>query len=292
MCSIGKLSSISAFETEVDMIAIQELSETAGVFESTLTQLEPILKTFEPVSLQEMTAVSLMDRIDTKYVMGVSQLLEVLERLSGQYCALTILGRQLNLYQTLYFDTRDFDLYHQHHSGFGTRYKVRERKYVGSELTFIEVKHRTNRGRTVKSRLRIPDIRGRIEGDEWEFVDCHIPFEVAGLEPKLWTEYFRITLVSKSRPERVTLDVNLLFRWGERSRTLPGVVIAEVKQAQVSRDSDFIQVMRALGIRPGALSKYCTGVAMLYNVKSNTFKPRLRKVNQVIQKEHGYVAGH
>jgi len=257
--------------------------------EATPTALAQVLTRFEPISLAEMQSVALLDRVDTKYIMGVSQLLAALQAVTPYYRVLCIHGERVNHYQTLYFDTGDFQLYTNHHNGIGSRYKVRERKYVGSDLSFLEVKHRTNQNRTVKSRIQIPDLATHLNGPANDFVDRHTPFDVGVLEPKLWNDYWRITLVSKQRTERLTLDLNLSFHWDEASSALPGLVIAEVKQDRVSLDSDFIQQMRRIGLRPGGMSKYCAGVCLLYdNVKTNNFKPRLRQVEKVIQKELSY----
>ncbi len=95
-----------------------------------------------------------------------------------------------------------------------------------------------------------------------------------------------MTLVSKDRPERLTLDLNVEFGWEQASRSLDGVVIAEVKQAEFSQQSPFIQQMRRQGIRPLSFSKYTAGVYHLYNhVKINNFKSQIRQVNKVIERE-------
>jgi len=67
---------------------------------------------------------------------------------------------------------------------------------------------------------------------------------------------------------------------------LPGVAIAEVKQEGFDRQSDFIQQMRGMGVRPSGFSKYCMGVASLYDeVKKNNFKPQMLQVGKLMQGE-------
>lgn len=254
--------------------------------------IERALAQFDTVSLPELQRGALLDRVDTKFVFGASQLADMLGALTAQYRVLSIDGARSNRYQTLYFDTGDFDLYRHHHNSLSSRYKVRERHYVGSDLSFLEVKHRTNQNRTVKTRLQIPGVDPQLDGQATDFVGLHTPLDASALEPKLWNDYRRITLAGIYTQERVTLDLDLSFTWGDRSRNLPGVAIAEVKQDRVRLDSPFIQQMRRFGIRSGGLSKYCAGVCLLYDgVKSNNFKPRLRDVAKVIQKEmaHDYV---
>jgi hypothetical protein len=248
--------------------------------------LENILMPYEPFSLADLQDAALLNRVDTKYVIGMSQLLSILPALSDHYRVLTINDRRLHAYQTLYFDTRDFTIYEQHHNGVASRYKVRARKYVDTDVAFFEIKWHTNQKRTIKSRLPIPDITTHLNGQSVAFAQLHTPFDPCSLEPKLWNDYGRMTLVSKHRAERVTIDVRIKYRWQGRYATLPGIVIVEVKQARFSQDSELIQHVRRLGIRPLSYSKYTAGVYSLYdNVKTNNFKPQIRQVNKIIQGE-------
>ncbi|MBN1121371.1 MAG: polyphosphate polymerase domain-containing protein [Anaerolineae bacterium] len=265
--------------------------QPASVFENPAWRTKYLVDGCDPISLSEMARVSLLDRVDTKYIFGVSQLYEVLPRLAGHYRVLEIEGMSLNRYQTVYFDTSDFWLYRQHHNGSNTRYKVRTRRYVDSDLNFFEIKHKTG-FRTVKTRFQIPKMKLELDRDADEFVVSHTPLKGDQLEPKLWNQYMRTTLVSKHRQERLTIDINLAFGWGNMCMELPGIVIAEVKQERLSMDSEFIQQMRALGIHPTSFSKYCMGACMLYDdLKSNNFKPNLRQVQKVLQGElvHDFV---
>lgn len=277
---------VAAYEIRTEPKTIHVASEFDHA--TTMTHL---LAQFEPISLADMERVALLDRTDTKYLMRASQLEHALRQLTAQYWVLEVNGTRLNHYQTLYFDTRDFALYRQHHNGLRSRYKVRIREYVNSDQAFWEVKRKTNRERTIKSRRQTQEIKTRIEGHADEFVDIHTPFHAEDLEPKLWNDFVRMTLVSKYRPERLTLDLNLRFGWGDAYAAMPGIAIAEVKQERFSQQSDFIRQMRQLGIRPHRFSKYCAGVYMLYdNVKTNNFKSRMRMVDKLMQEEavHGY----
>jgi hypothetical protein len=259
---------------------------TATVLKTTMSRTKDLMALFSPITLPEMDRVSLLDRVDTKYFLGVNQLHTALKQLTRNYRALEINGVRLNRYQTIYFDTPDFDLYRQHHNGFGTRYKVRSRSYVDSNVAFFEIKHKTNQGRTLKSRFQIPELRTALDEKADEFVDRHTPLNADQLKPKLWNDYVRVTLVSKQHQERLTLDLNLSFGWEDRQASLPGITIAEVKQAHFSHESAFIQQMRELGLHPTPFSKYCMGVCMVYdNLKINNFKPHLRKLYRTMQEE-------
>ncbi len=244
----------------------------------------PLLANFDPISLSQMAGVALLDRMDTKYVMSEQKLHQALTTLTGDYWVLDIQSVRLNQYRTLYFDTGDFMLYHRHHAGGRNRYKVRSREYVDSHLSFLEIKFKANNTRTVKTRLQTPAFLTQFSADTYPFMDANFPFAAEHLEPKLWNEYVRVTLVNKHAQERLTLDLNLRFFNEKQSVALPGVAIAEVKQAGHNPHSVFFQQMRAMNLRPMGFSKYCMGVTMLYpEVKANNFKPKLRRVTQLIE---------
>src|SRR5687768_2586669 len=124
---------------------------------------------FEPVSLHEIGAAALMDRVDTKFVLPVGSVAGILASLKGGYRVLEVGGRRLSRYSTRYFDTPDLRLYHAHHAGRARRYKVRVRTYVDSEARYLEVKLRTNRGRTTKERVSLAhDLRDPMQRLEHE----------------------------------------------------------------------------------------------------------------------------
>ncbi|MBK8025854.1 MAG: polyphosphate polymerase domain-containing protein [Chloroflexi bacterium] len=256
-------------------------------------QLHPLIAKFEPIDLAGLANVALLDRMETKYVLGISQLCSALQSLTDRYRVLDINGMRLNHYQTVYFDTHDFVLYQQHHNGLSSRYKVRARKYVDSHLAFLEVKHKTNRDRTVKSRLSIPDILTEIPFEFDHFIDSNTPFDAGTVEPRLWNDYIRLTLVSTTHEERLTLDLDVTFHWNGESSAMPGIVIAEVKQDHRSSQSDFIQQMRRLGVRPAGFGQIRRGVYSRHSgVKINNFKPQICHVQKLIREELGHGLHH
>lgn len=239
---------------------------------------------FAPISLAQMDDVALLNRTDTKFVLTDNQLWVVLAGLTANYQVLDVAGVRRAHYQTLYFDTTDFAMYLRHHAGGRERYKVRSRQYVESNLSFLEIKRKTNKNRTVKSRLQTSEIVTSFNPETTYFLHDHLPFATQALEPKLWNDFTRITLVSKLYQERLTLDLNLQFSHERHTVTLPSLAIAELKQNGFNPDSPFIRHMRALNIHPTGFSKYCLGVAMLYpHIKHNSFKPKLRLVQQLLR---------
>jgi hypothetical protein len=243
-----------------------------------------LLGRFAPISLAQMDGVALQDRTDTKYVFHARLLYPALAALTEQYRILEIDGVRLHRYQTLYFDTADWVLYHRHHAGARNRYKVRSRRYVDTDLSCLEVKLKTKADRTIKSRLRTAGLVAQLTPEASGFVRAHLPPGTHDLMPRLWNGFSRITLVSTLRQERLTLDVSLRFLGEQRTVALPGVVIAEVKQARHAHTSDFMRLMRAHHLRSVGFSKYCIGVSLLYpDVKHNNFKAQHRSLARLMK---------
>jgi hypothetical protein len=255
----------------------------AALSPAATTDMQRLLARFAPISLREMDAVALQNRTDTKYLLSTAQLARALRAISGQYRVLEVNGVRLNPYQTLYFDTPDFALYLQHHAGKRNRYKVRSRRYVVTDQSFLEIKHKTNKDRTVKRRIPTEEIATSCTPELAGFVAACAPGLTEALEPKLWNAYSRITLVSCTHAERLTIDLDLSFRGEGRSVALPGVAIAEVKQDGVDRGSGFMQQMHGMGLQQTSFSKYCIGVALLFpQLKHNNFKPKLRMLQRLM----------
>ncbi len=240
------------------------------------------LDQFNPITLQEMDGVKLMDRTDTKFTFNINELPLVLEEAKSYYRILDIEGNRISRYKTLYFDTQDFDLYNKHHSGKLNRYKIRHRTYVESNIGFLEVKFKNNKGRTLKTRIKEMEVPELHTGRAFDFLQKILPFNPLVLLPKIWINYSRITLVNKISAERLTLDLNLEFEKDGKTELLNQLVIAEVKQDSKIA-SPFVAMMRQKHIRQGSISKYCFGVASSYKeVKKNNFKSKLSNVKKII----------
>lgn len=252
-------------------------------------QLAGALAAFEPVTLGEMAQNALMDRAELKYVFPQSALPAILAELYGSYRVLTIGGRRQAHYRTLYFDTPDLALYMRHHAGAPDRYKVRSREYVDSRTAFFEIKHRTPNRRTQKSRIQTAGLLATPGGPVTDFLMKTCPYPARELQASLWNTYTRTTLVSRTRPERVTLDLNVAYAWEDESLALPGIVIAEVKYdphraREGAWGSPFVSAMREHGIRPTGFSKYCVGLSLLCpNLKHNRFKREHLLIERMVQ---------
>jgi hypothetical protein len=242
-----------------------------------------ILGQFSTINLSGMDSVKLMDRTDTKFTFNIDRLAELLTDAYEYYRILDVNGNLISRYKTLYFDTDDFSLYNEHHNGKLNRYKIRHRTYVESNIGYLEVKFKNNKGRTQKTRIKevvVPELN---EGKAFEFLKKTLPFDPMALIPKIWINYSRITLVNKISAERITIDINLEFRKNTETQLLDQLVIAEVKQDSKIA-SPFISMMRKKHIREGSISKYCFGVASSFeDVKKNNFKARISHINKLIK---------
>lgn len=237
---------------------------------------------FEAIALEEMNGVSLMNRFDVKYLIPLAALPSVLNEASAFYRILEINSERVFQYDTLYYDTPKLHLYNFHHAGKKDRYKVRFRNYVESDLSFFEIKHKNNKGKTYKSRISLPtEFSSRLNPAMSSFLTESTPLAADKMEESLRVYYQRMTLVNKVRPERITIDINLKFEHADRAARYPNMVIFEVKQEKM-RSSEIIHILRKYHFRPGSISKYCLGVISTHpEVKYNRFKNTYNLINKL-----------
>ena len=254
---------------------------------------------FPPISLDEMDAVKLLNRIDTKYLTSEEVLLRVLEdaRAAG-YRALETGGKneigtcnkqdgeqdgkqdseqdsetpgdtsggKIAGYRTVYYDTPNLQMYLNHHNQRLVRQKVRTRVYESSGDTYLEIKRKNNHGRTKKKRTGIAERElTDFHGDTaaTAYLAGHSNYTAAELSPALETTFRRITLVNPDRTERLTIDTSLHFenlRTGS-SADLERAVIIELKQ-----DGHAASAMKNIlldhRVKPLRISKYCIGITL------------------------------
>lgn len=247
-----------------------------------LNSIEDTLTVFSPITLKEMDGVSLMNRTDTKFVFEAEMLPTLLEMVSPHYRSLEIANNRYANYKTDYFDTLDYGLYIAHQNGKQNRYKIRYREYVGSDLSFLEVKFKNNKGKTLKSRIQSWVNTEAISDSDNEFLKEKTPFKREELKHVLTNNFSRITLVSKTDKERLTIDFSLQFKSTDTNKILGNLAIAEVKQENVNRDSKVMKILKELNIHEASFSKYATGAALLNpQLKYNKFKPNLLFLNRI-----------
>ena len=243
-----------------------------------------LLASFAPISLEQMSSVKLMNRIDTKFVTTMPQLVRLLQMAQGEYYVQEIKGERNMLYDTTYFDTRDFGMYNEHQHKHTNRQKIRFRTYVSSDLQFMEVKTKNNHGRTKKKRIEVTDMD---LGDptKREFLAKHLRYGVDTLIPHMHNHFHRITLVNKAMTERLTIDTALHFHnvVTDCDRDMGSLVIVELKRDGLCY-SPVLEMLRQLHIHPHGFSKYCMGAAMTNDqLPVNNFKPKLKDVARILR---------
>lgn len=250
-----------------------------------------LLTSFTPIGLHEMDGVKLMNRVETKFVFCADRLPELLNHVKGSYKVLEIDEIRNFPYSTTYLDTSDFLFYTQQVRGKLNRHKVRYRRYESTGVSYLEIKKKTNKRRTIKWR-----IEGLLKPDSpdteaIQFIKKYLPNGLPDLHPVLINGFTRITLVGNECKERITLDYNLTFAspYGKISG-FPFLAIAELKREKHSCLSPFGAVMKQMSIHPGSFSKYCIGSALIMDMpRKNLLKPNLLLINKI---ENEYFTSH
>ena len=243
----------------------------------------PIVTDFSPITLNEMDEVKLMSRTDTKFVFQLSKLPKLLLQLQPFYNVLTINSKVIHNYKSLYYDTEERKFYIDHHNSRINRNKIRFREYVDSGLTFLEVKLKNNKGRTIKKRMKVDVISKELSKEHTKYIEKIIGKQLQ-VNAKQWINFSRLTFVHKIQKERLTIDINLSFKNEKKSGDFRDIVIAEVKQERMSRKSDFMRIAKEMSILPMRLSKYCISTMQLWkNIKQNRFKKKQLFINKLKQ---------
>lgn len=238
-----------------------------------------------PITLGEMDAIRLMNRVDTKFVATEDQLVSFLRAAQPLYRAFETEAGRINSYDTVYWDTPDREMYLAHHNRRLNRKKVRVRTYVESGQTFLEIKLKNNHGRTKKKRLPC-DATAPFGVEQSSFLEERSGYVPSELVPCLRTAFDRITLVNNAKTERLTIDLKLRFDnlANGTSGTLGNIVIIELKQDGLQK-SDAREILQTLRIHPFKVSKYCIGTAMTdTTVKQGRFKSKILTLKKLSNK--------
>lgn len=242
---------------------------------------------FKPIRLDEMGQVKLMNRTDTKYWFHIDHLQELLQIIKDDYFILKIDGQAKLPYATTYYDTVVNKMYGTHHNGKLNRYKVRRRSYVKSGISFLEVKFKSNKGRTIKNRVSTTFGELVFTPEENDFLNQHIPYSCKDLAPSLINNFSRLTLVNKNFQERCTIDLDLGFKKDDKEVSLDNLVIVEIKSEGSASNSPLARALRNQRIKTSGFSKYCVGRTVTDpSLKRNAFKGKIRSIEKTIKQEN------
>lgn len=257
-----------------------------------------ILTNYQPITLEEMSGIRLMNRTDTKFVTNIATLRKLLKLAVWQYRAQEIDGKRLARYYTMYFDTPDMQMYTCHHSGHANRQKLRIRSYVDSGLNFLEVKTKNNHKRTRKKRTTMFDfdplaparnIAFDSHDDNFKEYDSFLRenlwYKPEIMEEAIENRFNRITLVNNNKTERLTIDTDLCFHNIHTGNdcSLPELAIIELKRDGLV-PSPILSLLNKLRIKPLGFSKYCIGTALTNpDIRQNRFKQRLHALGKLAE---------
>jgi hypothetical protein len=247
-------------------------------------EFNKVLNSFIPIGLGEMDNVRLMDRIDTKYVLSVNRIPDLLKRMDGGYKILEINKHRFFPYLTTYLDTNDYMFFNQHVIGKPERNKVRYRKYETSGTTYLEVKKRTNKNRTIKWRIENDLTSDRKCDDKaFDFIKNYVPQKAVMLKPVLINYFKRVTFVGSEFNERITIDYDISFSDTNGNRTnLPFIAIIELKRQGFNNRSPVVNILKEYSIHPTGFSKYCVGTAIFNDLpRKNILKAKLLMIKKI-----------
>ena len=164
-----------------------------------MLSVDDIVNAMSPISLDEMSAVKLMNRVDTKYVAHDIIVAKLFSLIKDEYFVQEVEGKRVAAYDSVYYDTEDNHMYIIHQDKKLKRDKLRIRNYVDTGNYFCEVKHKNNHGRTKKKRIEVgqevfEDLRS--DAATRAFVEKELPdYDFDGFVKKLSTSFDRITVV-------------------------------------------------------------------------------------------------
>jgi hypothetical protein len=262
-------------------------SVTGGADGLRQLKLQQSIALLPPVTLKEMDKVRLMNRIDLKYLVADEAIPSIIKKLSEDYHIQEIDGNRMAEYETEYLDTSDLTFFLTHINGKLNRFKWRIRKYVDSNLSFLEIKIKSNKGRTDKKRILLSPFNGLNDRVVAEFIDQNSDIEAKKLYPVLQNKFSRLTLVNAGKTERLTIDLNISFQncLNGKSFTVDNLAIIELKQDK-TLNSSAAGLFDQMRIRKIGLSKYCLGMVLTSDqVKGNLYKQKIRQISKILHQQ-------
>ena len=247
-----------------------------------------VVESMQPISLDEMDGIKLMNRVDTKYIMPLCRLPQILELARDYYRIMEVNGSRVSRYSTLYYDTESIDMYRTHQRGKLNRQKLRTRTYIETSEAFLEIKNKTNRGRTKKKRISIPEeqmVDFSMNPVAVGFVAERARYRLEDLRPTLYTRFSRITLVNNEKSERVTIDLAPSFEnvLNGKESVFDELVIVELKQSG-NCFSKLSNILLRSSIHPFRVSKYCLGMATTNpDAPKHRIKWKIRYIDKMIK---------
>jgi len=247
-----------------------------------ISELNSLMSGFKITRLEDLKQLAVNERIDIKYFFSMKLLPRLISELIDKYCILKVEDTCIQVYKTVYYDTSALKLYLDHHNGKLNRYKIRKRHYITNDIAFSEIKFKSNKGTTFKSRINSDKNLEKLTEFDKRFFAENTNLVVDNYFPQATVYFNRVTLIGNPEKERITMDFNLkLERFGKEAN-LGNIVIAEVKKHRTEPDSPMEIKLNELGIKSSSFSKYCIAVAMIdEQIKKNNFKIKIKEFKKI-----------
>lgn len=221
-------------------------------------------------TLDEIRNISVASqRYDSKYIISKDLLMNFLKNLDDDWYILKVSSKFQFAYKTMYFDTKNFDLYNDHKKAKRKRVKIRIRQYSDKER-FLELKLKLSQNYTKKIRWPYNVTNSEIELDKFyqdkilsNLIEYKYDLELAKLSVKLSTNYRRITLYNFNTAEKITIDrMFFVERKGLIFNICNHNSILEVKSSKPtnSLQKKFKKIFR----QNMPITKYGIGVSLVY----------------------------
>jgi hypothetical protein len=209
--------------------------------------------------------LNLQTRTDRKYLIRFSELEEVIRPASLDLKVVTDGSNLISAYESVYFDTPDFQLHKLAAVGRRRRFKVRTRSYLDSRLSFFELKIRNSRSQTQKVRIEIPfENRTAIPQDHNGWIRKELQAQEMSAPENyvsaLNVAFKRTSLISNTEASRITIDSFVNFN-GVPALNDQDWLIVETKST--GRPSQIDRLLWNSGFRPIRISKYGVGISLL-----------------------------
>jgi hypothetical protein len=245
-------------------------------------ELNSIIKGFKITRLEDMKQIAFNQRIDKKYLFSLKLLPWLISEIQNNYKILQVEDTLIQPYKTVYFDTPNLKLYMDHHNGKLNRYKLRKRLYLANNISFSEIKFKSNKGITFKNRINTDLNLEELSDEDKVFFNQNTNLIANDLIPQTTNYFNRITLVSNSEKERITMDFDLHLERLGNSTYLKNLVVAEVKKQRFEPLTLIELKLHELGVKSCSFSKYSTAIAMMdKQTKNNNFKTKIKEYNKV-----------
>jgi len=243
--------------------------------------MKDIVNKFETISLDELKNIQLLRRFDTKYFLHINNLKSILQEMKKNYKILKIKDKVTQNYKTYYYDDKNQSSYIKHHNGKKNREKVRFREYLDVNDVYLEIKHKNNKGITIKKRLKTVR-ENNLSKKQKDFIVQNSSFDPDNIFLENINTFNRATFTDNDFSHRLTIDINFAFFYKKEKFTIGDLVIIEVKESRGNTKSLIKDILKNKKIQKNRISKYCLSTFLLNKtIKSNNFKRTLLKFNKL-----------